>query len=290
MAQAPDDELLFHEALILRELGDLAGAEAALLALLTTSPSDRLVNGDAGLRGYKARHQLALNYEETGKAAKAEAHWRAAITENPQFTPGWLRLGELYLKQSRWADVEATAVGLSACSVGVEHSVTLRACAEKARAERPASISKPRVSLCMIVKDAEATLRACLASVDDLVDEMIVVDTGSTDSTRAVATRAGAALFDFAWVDDFSAARNESIRHATGDWIFWLDADEQLDEINREKLRVVFAGLKHENAAYLMQQLSVTDDPYGSRVAADHVRLFSAIRPCAGNIACTSRS
>ena len=81
-------------------------------------------------------------------------------------------------------------------------------------------------------------------------------------------------LFDFAWVDDFSVARNESIRHATGDWIFWLDADEQVDEINRERLRAVFAGLKSENAAYLMQQLSVTDDPHGSRVAADHVRLF----------------
>ena len=86
----------------------------------------------------------------------------------------------------------------------------------------------------MIVKDAEATLGACLASVADLVDEMIVVDTGSTDRTRAVAMRAGARVIDFAWVDDFSAARNESIRHATGDWIFWLDADERLDEANRE--------------------------------------------------------
>ena len=133
-ARAPDDELLFHEAMRLRELGDLAGAEGALLDLLTTSPSDRLVNGDAGLRGYKARHQLALIYEEKGLAAKAETHWRAALTENPQFTPGWLRLGELYVKQSRWADLEAAALGLSACTAGGEHSTTLRARAETARA------------------------------------------------------------------------------------------------------------------------------------------------------------
>ena len=91
----------------------------------------------------------------------------------------------------------------------------------------------------MIVKNEEATLAACLASVADLVDEMIVVDTGSTDRTRDVAGQGGARVVDFAWVDDFAAARNESIRHATGDWIFWLDADERLDEANREKLRAV---------------------------------------------------
>ena len=146
-AQLPDDELLFHEALIFRELGDLAGAEAALLDLLTTSPSDRLINGDAGLRGYKARHQLALIYEEKGRAAKAETHWRAAITENPQFTPAWLGLGEFYLKQSRWADVEAAALGLSACSAGVEHSATLRARAEKSRGTPCVHLKAPRLAL-----------------------------------------------------------------------------------------------------------------------------------------------
>jgi glycosyltransferase involved in cell wall biosynthesis len=126
----------------------------------------------------------------------------------------------------------------------------------------------------MIVKNEEAALGACLATVADLVDEMIVVDTGSTDRTREVAVRQGGRVIDFAWVDDFAAARNESIRHATGDWIFWLDADERLDEPNREKLRAVFAGLKWDHAAYLMQQLSTTDDPHGSRVAVDQVRLF----------------
>jgi tetratricopeptide (TPR) repeat protein len=126
----------------------------------------------------------------------------------------------------------------------------------------------------MIVKDGEATLGACLASVADLVEEMIVVDTGSTDCTPEVARQGGARVIDFAWVDDFSAARNDSIRHATGDWIFWLDADERIDAANREKLGAVITGLKDEKAAYLMQQLSTTDDPQGSRVAVDQVRLF----------------
>ncbi len=133
---------------------------------------------------------------------------------------------------------------------------------------------RPRIALCMIVKNEEAALADCLASIADSVDEMVVVDTGSTDHTREVAGQAGARVVDFAWVDNFAAARNESVRHATADWIFWLDADERLDEANRVKLRSVFAGLKFENAAYLMQQLSTTDDPYGSRVAVDQVRLF----------------
>src|ERR1051325_6086585 len=104
----------------------------------------------------------------------------------------------------------------------------------------------PKISLCMIVKDEEANLAECLAGVADLVDEMIVVDTGSTDRTKVVAASRRARVFDFPWVDSFAAARNESIRHATGDWIFWMDADDRIDEANRQKLRNLFAQLKDE--------------------------------------------
>src|SRR5207253_43137 len=66
------------------------------------------------------------------------------------------------------------------------------------------------VSLCMIVKNEEANLAECLKSVGDLVDEIVVVDTGSNDKTKEIALRMGARVFDFPWVDSFSAARNES--------------------------------------------------------------------------------
>ena len=169
-------------------------------------------NGDDGLRGYKARHNLAVIYEETGRPAEAEAQWRAAVAENPQFTPGWLRLGELYLKQQTLGRTgSGRAVGLSACPAGGEQGRCPAgprapgAAANAARRHRD-----PRVSLCMIVKDEEAALGACLASVADLVDEMIVVDTGSTDRTRDVAVQGGARVVDFAWVDDFAAARTRA--------------------------------------------------------------------------------
>jgi glycosyltransferase involved in cell wall biosynthesis len=86
----------------------------------------------------------------------------------------------------------------------------------------------PRITLCMIVRDEEAMLADCLASVRGVVDEMIVVDTGSRDASPHIARKAGARVVAFSWRDDFAAARNEALRHAHGDWILQLDADERL--------------------------------------------------------------
>ncbi len=130
------------------------------------------------------------------------------------------------------------------------------------------------VSLCLIVRNEEDCLADCLRSAADLMQEIIVVDTGSTDRTRDVAAAAGAKVVEFAWSDSFAAARNESLHHATGDWIFWLDADERLDEENRQRLRTLFAGLGEENAAYTMTQQSELEASTYSMTRVDHVRLF----------------
>jgi tetratricopeptide (TPR) repeat protein len=130
------------------------------------------------------------------------------------------------------------------------------------------------VSLCLIVKDEEANLADCLGSAADLVDEIIVVDTGSSDRTKEIAARFGARVFDWVWVDSFAAARNESLLHATGQWIFWLDADDRLDEDNRARLRALFAKLGDDNAAYVMKCLCLPDPAAGTFTAVDHVRLF----------------
>jgi glycosyltransferase involved in cell wall biosynthesis len=89
--------------------------------------------------------------------------------------------------------------------------------------------NEPRLSLCMIVKDEADQLPRCLKSVTGLVDEVIMVDTGSTDATCAVAGEWGAKIFHYPWDDDFAAARNFSLEQAGGDWILFLDADEELE-------------------------------------------------------------
>ncbi len=124
----------------------------------------------------------------------------------------------------------------------------------------------PTVSLTMIVRDEQLNLPGCLQSCADWFDELVIVDTGSRDETKAVAAAArdrrgrAARVFDFAWCDDFAAARNESLRHATGDWVFWMDADDRLDETNRRKLANLLASLDDRSVGYEMGQVSQFPD------------------------------
>ncbi|NLV59644.1 MAG: glycosyltransferase family 2 protein [Clostridiales bacterium] len=96
------------------------------------------------------------------------------------------------------------------------------------------------ISLCMIVKDEEEVLARCLESVHDLVDEIVVVDTGSDDRTMEIAQRYTRHVLSFPWIDDFSAARNFAFAHGTKEYLMWLDADDLL----LEKDRIAFIALK----------------------------------------------
>ena len=92
------------------------------------------------------------------------------------------------------------------------------------------------ISLCMIVKNEEAILGRCLDSIREAVDEIIIVDTGSTDNTRKVARKYTEKIYDFEWVDDFSSARNFAYSKATMDYQMWMDADDVLPESQLAKL------------------------------------------------------
>jgi len=94
-----------------------------------------------------------------------------------------------------------------------------------------------RLSVCLIVKNEEQFLAQCLKSIHGLAQQIVVVDTGSTDRTVEIAKSFGAEIYSFAWCDDFSAARNAALEHATGDWVLMLDADEELPAAEHERLR-----------------------------------------------------
>jgi glycosyltransferase involved in cell wall biosynthesis len=95
----------------------------------------------------------------------------------------------------------------------------------------------PTISLCMIVKDEAEHLPGCLRSVKDIVDEIIIVDTGSIDDTVSIAESFGAQVIHHPWQDDFAKTRNVGLQAAVGDWILWLDADEELDTQEGKKLK-----------------------------------------------------
>lgn len=115
------------------------------------------------------------------------------------------------------------------------------------------------ISVCMIVKDEEKVLRRCLESLKGLADEIIIVDTGSSDSTKQIAAEYTDKIYDFKWVHDFSAARNYSFTKAVMDYIYVADADEVIDEENRQR----FLLLKQE----LLPEIDIVQMKYANQLA-----------------------
>ena len=119
------------------------------------------------------------------------------------------------------------------------------------------------ISLCMITKNEEQFLEQCLSSVKELVDEIIIVDTGSTDKTKEIAAKFTDKIYDFKWCDDFSAARNESLRYATKGWILVLDADEQLEPAGITEIKQIINDQNETQTknyeAYSLPQLHYTN-------------------------------
>jgi glycosyltransferase involved in cell wall biosynthesis len=139
---------------------------------------------------------------------------------------------------------------------------------------------RPKVSLTMIVRDEEENLPHCLESVRGIFDEIVVVDTGSTDRTGEVAREYGANVFEFAWIDDFAAARNAALEHATGDYAFWLDADDVIEPPERTKVLALLEGLRlGDQAGYVVRcACDPGEDGSGGETVVDHIRLFP-LRP-----------
>ena len=104
---------------------------------------------------------------------------------------------------------------------------------------------RPLLSAALIVRDEERFLEACLRSLIGRVDEIVVVDTGSTDRSREIASDLGARLLRFRWTDDFAAARNAAVDASVGEWVLYIDADERLVEFDRAEAERLLAARDH---------------------------------------------
>ena len=111
-----------------------------------------------------------------------------------------------------------------------------------------------RISLCMIVRQEEKALERCLEGIADAVEEIVIVDMGSTDRTKEIARQFTDKIYDFPWVDDFAAARNFAFSKGTGEYLLWMDAEDILPSGEKEKLLALKADLR-ENPCDMVMML-----------------------------------
>ncbi|MCK9250943.1 MAG: glycosyltransferase [Solirubrobacteraceae bacterium] len=230
----------------------LAGA---LIAALEDEPREPLLLNHAGVALY-----------ELGALRTADALFAGAERLDP--TLPWLERNRAEIRRRRRA-----AGGRPPLPPAVARELR----ALEPRARRVAGRARPAegltMSLCMIVRDEEAMLGRCLAAVRDGVDEIVIVDTGSTDRTVEIAESYGARVLHFTWCDDFSAARNVSFDAATGDWLLYLDADEVLHDGHAARLRAL-TGRTWREAMYLSGMSHTGDEGDGTAMAHESLRLF----------------
>lgn len=137
-----------------------------------------------------------------------------------------------------------------------------------------------KLSLCMIVKNEATSLPRCLGSVKNLVEEMVVLDTGSTDKTVEIAEELGAKVYHFQWCDDFAVARNEALKYVQGEWVLVLDADEVLTPKIFPQMQQAMAEKNNLVINLVRQEVGAIQSPYSlvSRLFRHH-RAMNFSRP-----------
>jgi glycosyltransferase involved in cell wall biosynthesis len=233
----------------------LAGSLAAVEAL-EEEPREPVLLNLAGVLLY-----------ELGAIVAAEALFRGAQRLDPTLGDVSANLRECGRRRKQGT---STPQGLPAPVLRALRDLGPRA---QRVAQRAVPAEGQTVSLCMIVKDEEAMLPRCLAAVADHVDELIVVDTGSTDRTVEIAESFGATILHHAWDGDFAAARNVGLDVATSDWLMYLDADEVLVEGDGPRLRELL-GRTWREGFWLTETNHVGEMEDGAAVAHNALRLF----------------
>ncbi|UCC78336.1 MAG: glycosyltransferase, partial [Candidatus Zixiibacteriota bacterium] len=174
----------------------------------------------------------ALIYGDAEKFGKAIEILDTILEKNPKDVDALVNYGVILEKKGDYSGAEERFK--KALQIDAEHEI---ANDNLKKLKETIDDNPQKISLCMIVKNEEKFLPGCLESARDVADEIIVVDTGSTDRTMDIAREYGAIIYEHPWQNDFSYHRNQSIDYATGDWILILDADEELDPSEHDMIR-----------------------------------------------------
>ncbi|MRR53110.1 MAG: glycosyltransferase [Deltaproteobacteria bacterium] len=215
-----------------------------------------------------ANHYHSL-ISASGKFDRAEDLFREMHRFYPQHRTLHFLLIDILIRQEKYQ--QAIAEIEEACTIfGIEDGM-LAAGLDLRQKIGPLSVDPKKkkagtsVSLCMIVKNEEKNLPRCLLSLKPIVDEIIIVDTGSTDRSRTVAELFGAKMLEQPWTGDFSEARNVSLEQATGNWILVMDADEVLAPQDHEQFRQLIKTSTGKRMAF-----SITTRNYMTKMNAEH--------------------
>ncbi|HSV73683.1 MAG TPA: tetratricopeptide repeat protein [Chthonomonadales bacterium] len=224
------------------------------------------------------RHNLATMLVESGPAPEAAAHALEAFKLAPEVPEvrhtlgrarsAAVRAARAIRKQAasrRGARENPLYRELVAVIERIDEAVRAAAVPSPSSRMQPTS-SSPRVSLVMIARDEERFLAQCLRSARDAVDEIVVVDTGSSDRTTQIAEEFGARVVRHPWRDDFADARNVSLDHATGDWALWLDADEELATESARRIRELARTAPPYVGGFMATLRNFVDSPDGADV------------------------
>jgi tetratricopeptide (TPR) repeat protein len=196
-----------------------------------------------------AAYHIAIS--ETGQFAKARCVFEEVVQRYPDFRKARFFLIDILVKleayQAALTHIEAAVVRFGSDTQFLSAAAAVR---EKIGALTIKAQNHHTLSLCMIVKNEEKQIARCLHSLKPLVDELIVVDTGSTDHTRMLAQIFGARVYDYAWSDDFAAARNYSIDQANGRWILIMDADEVISPKDHQQMKKIIRRHRDSDTAF----------------------------------------
>jgi glycosyltransferase involved in cell wall biosynthesis len=246
---------LYFEANIFKEALD---NYLKLDEMQTTQDLHAMIAGDYRMPSAELAYKIGKCYLELKDFESSERFFIIGNQFNPRDINILAGLANIYFLNGNFvASLEKLNLALSydPTNLSIQNYITLvkskLISLPSTNISNPVSVTKPLFSLSMIVKNEESMLPDCLESVKNLVDEIIIIDTGSSDNTLNVAKSFGAKIFHYDWNDDFASARNESLKHCSGEWILYLDADERLEPFSVKNLRSILENTSEDIGGYV---------------------------------------